>query len=159
MIRELILLRHAHAEHGTAGSADAERALSPNGEKEADSAGTWLKEQGASPDRVLCSPAVRALQTCERALAALGVARDIITDPSIYDATPATLLALLDEQSDSQCVLLVGHNPGLESLVALLGNGASDSGRGMPPATVAWLTLGDGALEPGSAEVRHFWWP
>lgn len=159
MIRELILLRHAHAEHGTAGGIDVERALSPNGEKEADSAGMWLTEQGASPDRVLCSPAVRARQTCERALAKLGIAQDILIDPRIYDATPASLLALLDEQSGSECVLLVGHNPGLENLAALLGHGASDSGRGMPPATVAWLALGDGTLEPGSAEVRHFWWP
>lgn len=159
MIRELILLRHAHAEPGTAGSVDADRALSPTGKSEADAAGAWLKEHSAAPDRVLCSPAVRASETCERAMTALGSGCEIVDDPRIYEATPASLLALLDEQSDSERVLLVGHNPGLESLVALLSDGASDSGRGMPPAAVAWLNLAGGKLEPGRAEVRHFWWP
>lgn len=159
MIRELILLRHAHAEPGTSGGEDRERGLSPTGEVEADRAGTWLKAQGAAPDRVLCSPALRARATCERALATLGRSLPIIEDARIYEATPASLLAILDEQPDSACVLLVGHNPGFENLVALLSGGASDAGRGMPPAAVAWLNLPAGTLEPGTAEVRHFWWP
>lgn len=100
-----------------------------------------------------------ARATCERALATLGSACEIRIDPRIYGATPASLVGLLDEQPDSACLLLVGHNPGLESLLALLSDGASDTGRGMPPAAVAWLALADGALEPGTAEVRHFWWP
>jgi hypothetical protein len=29
----------------------------------------------------------------------------------------------------------------------------------MPPGAVAWLDLPAGAIEPGSAQVRHFWWP
>lgn len=159
MIRELILLRHAQAEPGGPGDDDGARGLSPSGEVEADQVGVWLKTQGAAPDRVLCSPAARARATCERALEALGGEHAIIDDPRIYEATPASLLAILDEQPDSGCVLLVGHNPGLENLVALLSDGASDSGRGMPPAAVAWLGLPRGALEPGTAEVRHFWWP
>jgi phosphohistidine phosphatase SixA len=159
MIRELILLRHAHAEPGASGDDDRGRGLSPTGEVEADRAGAWLKGQGAAPDRVLCSPALRARATCERTLAALGSKPSIVEEARIYEATPATLLAILDEQPDRACVLLVGHYPGLESLVALLSDGASESGRGMPPAAVAWLDFPAGTLEPGTAEVRHFWWP
>lgn len=159
MIRDLILLRHAQAEPGTAGDVDADRPLSPSGRSEADAAGAWLKEHAVAPDCVLCSPAARARETCERALSALGGICDIVSDPRIYEATPASLLALLDEQASCNCILLVGHNPGLENLVALLSDGASDSGRGMPPSAIAWLSLNRGSLEPGSAEVRHFWWP
>jgi phosphohistidine phosphatase SixA len=159
MIRELILLRHARAESGNAGDDDRARGLDPTGAAEADQVGTWLGAHQARPDRVLCSPALRARATCERALATLGSACEIRIDPRIYGATPASLVGLLDEQPDSACLLLVGHNPGLESLLALLSDGASDTGRGMPPAAVAWLALADGALEPGTAEVRHFWWP
>ncbi len=157
-VREIILVRHAHAESTGPGQDDRTRPLDLRGEAEADAAGAWLKQHAAAPARVLCSPATRARQTCERVLAALGYA-DVREDARIYEATPATLLRLLDEHADAASLMLVGHNPGLETLVALLTEGASDSGRGMPPGTVAWLSLPLDAIEPGSAQVRHFWWP
>ena len=156
--REIILLRHAHADGAMPGQDDIARVLSLRGEAEADSAATWLKEHGAAPDRVICSPAARARETCERVMATLGYA-DLRSDARVYEATPATLLRVLDDHADASSVLLVGHNPGFESLVALLTEGASDSGRGMPPAGVVWLSLPSGNVEPGTAEVRHFWWP
>ena len=156
--REIILLRHAHADGATPGQDDIARVLSLRGEAEANAAGAWLREHGATPDRVLCSPSARTRETCERVLAALGYA-DLRSDARIYDATPGDLIRVLDEHPDAGSILLVGHNPGLENLVALLTEGASDSGRGMPPAAVAWLGLPGGSLDPGGAEVRHFWWP
>lgn len=156
--REIILLRHAHAESASPDQDDLARVLSVGGEAEADAAGAWLRERGAVPDRVLCSPAARARETCERVLGALGYT-DLRSDPRIYEATPATLLRVLDDHADARTVLLVGHNPGLETLVALMTTGTSDSGRGMPPAGVVWLALPEGGIEPGTAEVRHFWWP
>jgi phosphohistidine phosphatase SixA len=156
--REIILLRHAHAESASPGEEDIGRALSVRGEAEADAAGIWLKQHAATPERVLCSPAARSRGTCERVLATLGYT-DMRDEPRIYEATPASLIRVLDDHADAGSVMLVGHNPGLETLVALLTEGASDSGRGMPPGAVAWLSLPEGPIEPGSAQVRHFWWP
>ena len=45
-MRELILLRHAHAEPATAGQADIDRPLSAQGLAEAEAAGRWLAAQG-----------------------------------------------------------------------------------------------------------------
>ena len=56
MKREILLLRHAHAENAAPGSSDAERNLSLRGIAEARAAGHWLHEQAALPARVLCSP-------------------------------------------------------------------------------------------------------
>lgn len=156
--REIILVRHAHAEPSSTTGDDLARPLSVRGEAEADAAGAWLKQHGAQPTRVLCSPAARSRATCERVLAALGYA-DMRSEARIYEATPATLLRVLDDHAQAGSILLVGHNPGLESLVALLTEGASDAGRGMPPAGIVWMSLPEGAIEPGTAEVRHFWWP
>ncbi|MCK9537585.1 SixA phosphatase family protein [Dokdonella sp.] len=156
--RQIILVRHAHAESTQPGQNDAARGLSIGGEAEADAAGAWLREHGAAPARVLCSPAVRAQDTCERVLAVLGYS-DARTDARIYEATPATLLRVLDEHAEADSILLVGHNPGLEHLLALLTEGHSGAGRGMPPGSVAWLEAPPGNLEPGGARVRHFWWP
>lgn len=157
-VREIILLRHAHAEPAARDEDDMARTLSLRGEAEAEGAGRWLLEHSVAPERVLFSPAARTRETCERVLNVLGYT-ELRSEARIYEATPGMLIRVLDEHADANPLLLIGHNPGLESLVALLTEGASDSGRGLPPAGVAWLTLPPGPLEPGTAEVRHFWWP
>lgn len=91
-MRELILLRHAHAEPADTGQADLDRPLSPHGIAEAESAGRWLREQRLVPDRVLCSPARRARETLEAVLELTGYIEQRL-DERIYDATPAPWLA------------------------------------------------------------------
>ena len=157
-MRDLILLRHAHAEPPAPGQAEAQRPLSAVGLAEAAAAGQWLREHGLSPSRVLCSPAVRASQT----LAALGTlgCEDVREDASIYEAHPGTLAALADTHRDADRLLIVGHNPGLEQLAALLHSGQTGDYRGMPPCGIAVLTLpAEAAIEPGVAQLSHFWWP
>lgn len=157
-MHELILLRHAEAEPTSADEEDRDRALSPHGEQEAQAAGRWLAAHGVRPERLLCSPARRARRTAELAAAALGHAPTMQLAEEIYDATPGELLALLDQHADTASVLLVGHNPGIERLVALLVEGRSDDFRGMPPGGLAVLHL-NGALEPGQARLDAFWSP
>ena|SRR5689334_13880769 len=156
-MNELILLRHAHAASAASGEADTERRLSDTGEAEADAAGAWLRQHQAQPALVLCSPAQRTRQTAERVLKQLGYS-DTRFEPRIYEASPGELLDVLDQHSDAGQVLLVGHNPGMELLVALLATGQSGDFRGMPPAGVACFEL-DGTLEPGSGTLKGYWSP
>jgi phosphohistidine phosphatase len=157
-MQELILLRHAEAEPLDKAGDDPQRALSARGEQEARAAGVWLAAHGAQPDRVLCSPSRRTDETARLALAAMTAtpARQLATE--IYDASPGELLALLDQHGDADTVMLVGHNPGIEQLVALLVEGRSDECRGMPPGALAVLHL-NGTLEPGNARLDAFWSP
>jgi phosphohistidine phosphatase len=157
-MQELILLRHAEALPAPSGSDDHGRALSPRGEQEAQAAGRWLAEHGVRPDRLLSSPAQRTRRTAELATRTIAPNGAIGLAEEIYDATPGELLALLDQHADARSVLLVGHNPGIERLVALLVEGRSDEFRGMPPAGLAVLHL-QGALEPGNARLDAFWSP
>lgn len=160
-MRTLILLRHAHAEGPLAGQADIDRPLSDVGEREAREAGQWLRGHAEPPQRVLVSPARRTRQTWEIAGAEFGtIPAAEQLEPAIYDATPGTLMELLDAPADAASVWLVGHNPGLEQLVALLASGQSGDYRGMPPAGIARLRFApDAAMEPGSGTLLDFWWP
>lgn len=159
-VRQIILLRHAHAEPASAGETDASRPLTDGGQREAAAAAAWLKAHAAEPDIVLASPAARTQGTAQHVASGLGSSLPVTTDARIYEATPGDLIDVLEEHADHDCVLLVGHNPGLENLVALLTDGSSDQGRGMPPGAIAWLHLdGDATIEPGAASLRHFWWP
>jgi len=155
--RRLILLRHAHARPARAGEDDRDRPLSDTGEAEADAAAKFLADH-APFARVLCSPALRTRQTCERVLGQLGYA-DTRHDERLYEASAGELIAVLDEH-DASPLLLVGHNPGLEQLVALLCTGRSGEYRGMPPCSIAVLSVANGeALEPGAARLDAFWSP
>ena len=64
-MRDLILLRHAHAEPAAAGQDDRQRGLSAAGVEEARAAGEWLRGHGLMPDRILYSSAERTRQTLE----------------------------------------------------------------------------------------------
>lgn len=159
-MRELILLRHANAESAQPGQADIDRPLSLRGQAEAEAAAAWLKEHGLKPTRVLCSPAKRTRETLERVLAVLGYA-EVRYEPRIYDASPGTLMAVLDEHAEVDRVLMVGHNPGFEQTAALLHSGQSGEFRGMPTAGIAVIALPKEAttLEPGIGTLTQFWWP
>lgn len=158
-MRELILLRHAHAEPAVPGQDDLDRPLSPEGLAEAEAAGRWLAEHGLVPDCVLCSPARRTRETLEAVLGRVGYV-DQRLEPSIYEASPGTLAALADSHCEVGRLLVVGHNPGLEQLAALMHSGQSGDYRGMPPGGIAVLTLpAQAAIEPGVARLTAFWWP
>ncbi len=157
-MHELILLRHAEAVPIEKSGDDQGRPLSARGEQEAQAAGLWLGAHGVAVDRVLCSPTRRTDETTRLALAGLRDAPIPQMATEIYDASPGELLALLDQHGDAGTVMLVGHNPGIERLVALLVEGRSDQFRGMPPGGLAILHL-NGALEPGNARLDAFWSP
>ena len=158
-MRELILLRHAHAEALATGQSDTDRPLSEEGRSEAQSAARWLKAQDLAPDRVLVSPSRRTRETADAVVAELG-ALDIREDAAIYEASPGTLAELVDQNRDAGRLLMVGHNPGFEQLAALMHSGQSGDYRGMPPGGIAVLRLpADAAIEPGIASLAAFWWP
>lgn len=158
-MRELILLRHAHAEPAASGQPDLDRPLSPDGLAEAAAAGRWLAEQGLVPDRVLCSPARRARETLEAVLETIGYVEQRLEE-RVYEATAGTLAELADAHREAERLLLVGHNPGLERLAALMHSGQSGDYRGMPPASVVVLKLpAEASIEPGVATLSAFWWP
>ena len=154
MKREVILLRHAHAEKQAPGQSDADRELSERGIAEAKDAGKWLHQQDLSDLTILCSPSVRTRQTLEYALGKTNAN----FESRIYEATAGDLDALIDEHEDAKRLLLVGHNPGFETLVALLATGQSGDFRGMPPGGIAWFEI-DGAAEPGAGKLKAFWSP
>lgn len=154
MSREIILLRHAHAESPAGAQSDAERALSTRGIAEAREAGHWLQQRQLDAMTILCSPALRARQTLEHALGR----DDAIIEPRIYEATAGDLDSLIDEHASAQRLLLVGHNPGFETFVALLATGQSGDFRGMPPGAIAWFEV-EGEAEPGSGKLKAFWSP
>ena len=112
---DLLLWRHAEAVDG---SPDHARELTERGRTQASNIACWLRTHGPQQMRVLSSPAIRARQTAEafskdvRIVDALGAAHDA---PHV--------LAAVGWPDEHGAVLVVGHQPTLGELAALLLSG------------------------------------
>ena len=121
-MKRLILLRHAKSSWADGGLPDEERPLSDRGERDAPRMGARLHERGIHPNLVLSSPALRANRTAKLVAGALAYpAAEIRLDPALYLATPEEILTIVAAQADAiDCLLVVGHNPGLTELTNVL---------------------------------------
>ena len=114
----LILWRHAEAEDAVGGMPDACRCLTGRGQEQARTMGLWLKEHIPANVRVLVSPTQRTQLTAQ----ALGL--PFVIEPLIgIGAYPSELLAAADWPNHHGTVLVVGHQPTLGRVAALLGSG------------------------------------
>lgn len=114
---DLILWRHADAEDKYDGIFDHERQLTAKGAKQAQKMAAWLNAQMPADTRILVSPAKRAVQT------AAALERNFETSEQLFtSATISDHLAISRWPVDAT-VLLVGHQPTLGQLAALLMSG------------------------------------
>ena len=111
---KLILLRHAKSDWSDAAKDDRDRPLNARGQAAAEKIGSWLKSRHYLPDLILCSDAARTRET----LAGLALP-DATTEfrDDLYQADAATILEIAGAHS-ADCVLIVGHNPGIGEAAA-----------------------------------------
>jgi phosphohistidine phosphatase len=118
--RQLVILRHAKSAWPD-GVPDRHRPLNRRGRADASAAGRWLRDEIGRLDAVVCSPAERTRQTLALVADELDNPPDPRFDDRIYGAPPTALLAVVRELPDTAgTALLIGHNPGVQELVALL---------------------------------------
>ncbi len=118
--RTLVLMRHAKSDW-SGDEPDLRRPIAARGRRQAAEAGRWLDSHLPGLDFVVTSPAKRARSTWKVAGAAYSGKPIVDTDERIYTMEYGDLLAVLREiDDDSTSTLLVGHNPGLDELVARL---------------------------------------
>lgn len=128
---DLILWRHADAEDGV---PDEARKLTAKGEKQVGQMAAWLKAHLPKDSRVLVSPARRAQQTA-RALTA-----DFQTLKEIDVGADATAILAAAGWPDAKgAVVIVGHQPTLGRVAALLLGGA-EADWGVKKGGVWWFS-------------------
>jgi len=153
---DLILWRHADAEPG---DPDLARRLTPKGRKQAAAMAAWLKAYLPHEVKVLSSPAVRTRQTADALTRKYDIAEELAPDQS-----PEQMLAAAGWPDAGGTVILVGHNPAISRLAALLlsGNAADWTLR---KGAAWWFTnrMREGespvrlkaAMSPGMARKRY----
>lgn len=115
---DLILWRHAEAFDAEPGELDIERALTPKGHKQARRMATWLSPLLPDDCRILVSPARRALET----VAPLNRDYEIV-DQLAPGSDEEDTLDAAGWPNAATPVLVVGHQPTLGQVAALLMSG------------------------------------
>ena len=128
---DLILWRHADAEPG---EPDLERRLTSKGHKQAARMAQWLDHRLPETSRILVSPARRAEQT------ALALKRKFKTrDELAPDVAPESVLGAAHWPDGRETVVVVGHQPTLGRVAALLLCG-EDLAWSIPKGALWWLS-------------------
>jgi phosphohistidine phosphatase len=148
---ELFLVRHAIAVPRSPELKDEDRPLTPDGKKRMKRVVRGLQRLEVRFDHLLNSPWLRAVQTADALMR--------ITDGERVTTTrlaEAPRPALLRELGGGARVAVVGHEPWMSELLALLllnDHGAASERFAFDKGGVAWL---DGDPKPGRMGLRGF---
>ncbi|OHD14744.1 MAG: hypothetical protein A2086_11560 [Spirochaetes bacterium GWD1_27_9] len=116
-MKRLILMRHAKSDRDT-DTSDFERPLAKRGIDEAPLMGKFLRKEKLIPDLIVCSPAKRAKETLELVVKEFKQDVKIEFDKDIYDKEEAGVINIIRDTKDKiDTLMVVGHNPTLESLL------------------------------------------
>lgn len=120
-VMQLYLLRHGIAENGRPGARDADRALTAEGKKKLREVLRTAARAGVSPDCILTSPYLRAVETAEIATEVLGYKNELIRSGALVpESDPRDLWQEIRLHKRAEQVLVSSHEPLLSRSVAYL---------------------------------------
>ena len=138
-MKTLLVLRHAKSSWDDSSLDDHERPLNARGERDAPRMGRLVRKKRLSVELIISSDALRAQMTAQAMADAASYRGQILLDARLYHASPTEILAVLRSAVEQKiaAVMIVGHNPGLEDLVAQL----TGNPEGLPTAALAQIDL------------------
>jgi phosphohistidine phosphatase len=161
-MKKLTVVRHAKSDWSLPDQQDWDRVLNRRGQRDAPEMARRLRSRKLKPERILTSPAVRALTTATIMAHELKVkAEHVLQDERLYLASAPDMLAVAREKGGNAAHLMVfGHNPGITEFVNRLSAGEQIDN--MPTCAVftAVFDIDDwGALDWGQGREAEFDYP
>lgn len=137
------IIRHGKAERNSASGTDVDRALRRRGIRQAEFLSRALCERLTSPCVVYSSPFTRARQTAEPIAGSLGA--ELRCDQRLEVGRPVShALELITETGTRlKAICLVGHNPQLTELIAVLTQGPTAPAEHLRTGEASLCTLDD----------------
>ncbi len=120
-MKTLLILRHAKSSWKDEQRSDHDRPLNKRGKRDAPRIGKLLRSEHLAPELIISSTARRARKTAAKVARQSGYEGVIELTGDLYLAAPQQYLEVLQNVPDHiDRVMVVGHNPGAEELLALL---------------------------------------
>jgi len=119
--KTLLLLRHAKAAFIQPVLDDFDRPLDPDGYKSLRNLLGLMHDAELAPQVILCSPSRRTRETLDVIRSFLPGFADVYFEEDLYLANLQRILTCLEQIPDHiENVMVIGHNPGLDQLLAWL---------------------------------------
>ena len=147
----LVIARHGKAEQDSPTGKDADRRLTLRGENQARWLGETLLISGYQDALVLTSQAERARRTAEIVCDILGI-KPVLAPGLMLGRCASDAIDVIDQHGDRDKLVLVGHNPTMSELAAILTKGLGCSGLGLKTGSAAMIEL-KGHPMPGIAAL------
>ncbi|MFM2093891.1 MAG: 2,3-bisphosphoglycerate-dependent phosphoglycerate mutase [Planctomycetota bacterium] len=159
-MRTLFIMRHGKSSHDSESGNDHDRPLDQQGRNEAARIGKLLLARNAAPHAFIASTAVRARDTAKLVIKATNQKVDPDLKAELYMAdTPTFVNVIAKVQTDLDSLMVVGHCPGLEAIVAHL----TGKSRNLPTGALAQIELPIGHWKELTMKTRgelvNLWFP
>lgn len=163
--RLIYLFRHAKSSWDDPNLEDPDRPLARRGRQAVKTMRRYMAFVDIRPELILCSDSLRTRATLEGVRLAIGEVVPVSCDRELYHGDVGTLMRRLSGLSgDLTSVMMVGHNPALQSLaLALCGGGDDDALTRMQSkfptgglATLVFRGENWADLGPGGCELHSF---
>jgi phosphohistidine phosphatase len=162
--KRLYVLRHAKSSWEEPALDDHDRPLAPRGRRAVSALAGYVRANGIRPALVICSSARRTRETLE----GVDPGGETVIESGVYSASADELLQRLRRVPDAtESLMVIGHNPAMQTLVLWLADGSEAPAEGsdleavrskFPTGGLATLTVVGGwsDLAPGRAQVVGF---
>lgn len=121
LIMKLHIIRHAQAIERSTDLPDGQRHLTCRGRKRFRQVAACLKKMAITPDYIIASPLVRAVQTAEILSETIRFNGELQISAELAGGLDsAALTTLLQKRSSANELVIVGHEPDLGELVGTL---------------------------------------
>jgi phosphohistidine phosphatase len=117
--KKLLLMRHAKSDWDIE-VIDSQRPLKKRGKRDAVMMSHWLLAKNLIPQLIYVSPAERALATAKKVRKTMELDKGMLKiEERIYNSNPVLMKDVLHGTPEAlNLIMLVGHNPALEDLLA-----------------------------------------
>lgn len=122
----LYIMRHAKSSWAIPGARDFDRELNDRGLQDLSKLSKLMKNEGISPDKILCSSAVRTRQTLDAIKDAFTNEPEITFTERLYSSGLPEYIEIINSITDAKSLMVIGHNPMCGSLATSL-PGSGDS--------------------------------
>jgi phosphohistidine phosphatase len=148
----LLLMRHAKSSWDCGDLSDHDRPLNHRGRNTAPKMAEVLVENDLVPRLILVSSSRRTQETVELMMPTLGPV-DVRVLPDLYHAAPMKIWSFVEDyaRKESGDLMLVAHNPGLETVVSNIVGGIVP----FPTGAIAHIERGPG----NHTDVVAMWRP
>lgn len=155
----ILLLRHAKSSWIDASLDDFDRPLSGRGIKDAPRIGKYLRKIGYKPEYIVSSPAQRAKETSLLCVEEMKQDEGIIHwDEGLYfDSSRKYVEAIQQTPEKVDTMMIVGHNPLMESTATVLSGGRENSAFRIPTAGLVCLesyAVRWQDIKPGTCQIK-----